>query len=296
MFLLSDSQRLLVFGFLVAAMLSIGLRTGIADLRALLASRSFLIRALVANIVVVPLVGFALARLVPLHPQAAAALVVLACVPGGLAAVKYSSKVKGEEALAGAMIVLLSVLAIFVSPVILRIFLPAGVDLSVPYGRLLGFVALWILVPLVIGVFLNGKMPPRAAAGLARGLGVVSFVLFIAFMVVMKSFRKEATASIGGLAVGTMLLFIVLTMAIGWLMGGPKRGTRRLLATVTSMRNVAVCLAIARNSPGGDAVMTPLVAFSMLMVPPNTLLALYGAIADRRAARRAGGSKKGGDA
>jgi BASS family bile acid:Na+ symporter len=292
MFLLSDSQRLLVFGFLVATMLSIGLRTAVADLRALLASRSFLIRALVANIVLVPLVGFAVARVVPLHPQAAAALMLLACVPGGLAAVKYSSKVKGEEALAGAMIVLLSVLAIFVSPAILRIFLPAGVDLSVPYGRLLGFFALWILVPLGIGVFLNGKVP-RAAAGLARWLGIVSLVLFIAFMLVMKSFRKEATASLGGLAVGTMLLFIVLTMAVGWLMGGPKGGTRRLLATVTSMRNVAVCLAIARNSPGGDAVMTPLVAFSLLMVPPNTLLSLYGAIADHRAARRAGGAKKG---
>jgi hypothetical protein len=133
------------------------------------------------------------------------------------------------------------------------------------------------------------------APRLAKGLGIVSLVLFIAFMVVTKSYRKEAVASIGGAAVGAMVLFIVASMVIGWFMGGPGRETRQLLATVTSMRNTAVCLAIARNAPSGDVVMAPLIAFSLLMVTPNTLLTVYSAIRNailaRRAAGRAGESK-----
>jgi len=80
-------------------------------------------------------------------------------------------------------------------------------------------------------------------------------------------------------------------MVIGWFMGGPVREQRQLLATVTSMRNAAVCLAIARQMPSGGALMTPLIAFSLLMVPPNTLLSLYSAIRARRAAGRTGASK-----
>jgi predicted Na+-dependent transporter len=296
MFMLNGPEKLLVLLFLVTTMLSIGMTTGVAQLRSMLTSRSLLVRMLVANFVAVPLLGYVLARFMPLAPAAAGALVLLACVPGGLSTIQYSSRVKGEAALAGTMLVLLSVLAVLVSPAILRIVLPASVEFTLPYGRILGFIALWLVVPLGVGMFLRAKAG-GSAPKLGKVLGIVSLALFIAFMVVTKSFRKEAVASIGSPAVGAMILFIIASMSIGWFMGGPGRDKRQLFATVTSMRNAAVCLAIARNVPSGDAVMTPLIAFSLLMVTPNTLLTLYStirnAIQNRRAAKRADESKEG---
>ena len=298
MFLLSGPEKLVALLFLVTTMLSIGLVTGVPQLRSLLASRSLMVRLLIANFLIVPAVGYLLARFMPLAPAAAGALVLLACVPGGLATIQYTSKIKEEKTLAGGMLVLLSVLAVLVSPVILRIVLPAGADFTLPYGRILGFIALWLLIPLGIGIFLCGRAP-GVAPKLSKVLGLVSLVLFIAFMMMTKSFRKEAVASIGGPAVGAMVLFIIASMLIGWFMGGPGRDKRQLFATVTSMRNAAICLVIAKNAPSGDAVMTPLIAFSLLMVTPNTVLTVYSAIRNairaRKAAGRVEGSKRSGE-
>jgi hypothetical protein len=83
-----------------------------------------------------------------------------------------------------------------------------------------------------------------------------------------------------------MMLFVVVSMAIGWVMGGPNRRSRQVLATVTSMRNTAVCLIIARNSPVGAAAFTPLIAFSLLMVTPNTLFTLGNAVWGRMTGAR----------
>ena len=80
-----------------------------------------------------------------------------------------------------------------------------------------------------------------------------------------------------------------LSMAVGWFMGGPAKETRPLLATVTGMRHVALCLLIALHSFPDRAVQAPLLAFSALMVPPSTLLAAYMAIRYRKAER---GSRK----
>lgn len=294
MFLLSGTGKLLVLVFLFATMLSIGLTTGRAQLRSLGAARSLVVRLLVANFVIVPLLGFALSRLVPLPREAAGALILLACVPGGLSSIQYTSKIKGEKPLAGAILVLLNLLAVLISPLLLRMTLPAGVEHTLPHARVFGFLGLGILIPAGIGFFLGDKAP-GVAPRLSKGLGLVSLLAFVAFILVTKSFRKEALASIGGLAVGVLLLFIVASMVIGWFMGGPAREKRQLFATVTSMRSAALCLAIANATPAGAAVVTPLVAFILLMVSPNTLLTLYGAIRARRADGRLRKSQKGKD-
>jgi len=276
-------------------MLSIGTTTGAAQLRSLLASRGLMVRMLAANFIIVPVLGFAVARFMPLKPETAGAIVLLACVPGGLSTIQFTSRIKGEKTLAGAMLVLLNVVALLISPLILRMVLPAGADLTLPYGRILGFIALWLLIPLGLGILLSDKAP-GVAPKLSKMLGLVSLVLFIAFMVVTKSARKEAMASIGGTAVGAMVLFIIASMAIGWFMGGPARDKRQLLATITSMRNAAVCLMIVRNSPSGGAAMAPVIAFSLLMVTPNMVLTIYstirGAVLARKARGRNGESKK----
>jgi hypothetical protein len=52
------------------------------------------------------------------------------------------------------------------------------------------------------------------------------------------------------------------------------------------MRNTAVCLIIARGSQLGAAAFTPLIAFSLLMVAPNTLFTLGNIIWGRKTGPR----------
>jgi BASS family bile acid:Na+ symporter len=87
--------------------------------------------------------------------------------------------------------------------------------------------------------------------------------------------KSAATKQIGMNGLLAMLLLIAASMVIGWMLGGPDRGTRRVLTVNTSMRNVALALAIAsRSFPGAD-VDVGVLAFSALMLPPNVLFTIY---------------------
>jgi BASS family bile acid:Na+ symporter len=219
---MKDLDTLAFLGFLLSTMLSLGLQTEPAQLRAIFSARFGLLPMLLANFVIAPLLGMAIVRVVPMPAGSADALLILACVPGGLSALQFTRKQKGHEAVAGAAIVMLSVLAVFVSPVIVRAVLPREATPEIPYLRLLGFYALFLLAPLGAGMLIRDRSP-RLAAKLTSFLGVLSAVLFVSFMLLTRSFRKEAVASVGGAAVGAMLVFILATMVAGWLLGGPVR-------------------------------------------------------------------------
>jgi len=287
MFLLNTKETILLLVFLVTSMLSIGMQTRMSDLRSLAALRGFLVRTLLANFLVVPIMGVAVVRLLPLQPHVAGALLLLACTPGGLSALQFTSKVKGRASLAGAILFLLSFLALFVSPLILTLVLPGNVRVVVPHGRALFFLLVYLLLPLLAGMLFFIKVP-GAAAKLSRPLALTGVIAFLAFMVVTGDFRRVATGEIGMAAAGAMLIFIFVSMAVGWFMGGPTRDFRQILATSTSMRNAVLCLAIVESSSPGHAVLVPLIAFSLLMVPTNMLFTVYSAVQSKRKARKAG--------
>jgi BASS family bile acid:Na+ symporter len=286
MYMFDTTEKMLALTFIVTCMLSIGMQTGVSDVRSLGASKGFLVRTLLANFLVVPIVGVAIARLLPLEPVVAGALVLLACTPGGLSTVQFISKVKGEAHVAGAIVCLLSLLALFVSPLLLHLVLPGNVRLVIPYGSVLLFFLLFLLLPLLAGMLLLNKAP-GAAGKLSMPLALVGVITFVSFMVVTGDFRKAAAGDIGIVAVGAMLLFILVSMVIGWFMGGPNRNLRQILASSTSMRNAALCLAIVQASSPGHAVIVPLLAFSLLMVPPNMLFTVYFAVRAKLKARKA---------
>jgi BASS family bile acid:Na+ symporter len=270
--------------FLITAMLSVGLQITTGDLRSLLRSKGFLLRSLLANFVAVPIVGIVLARTLPFKPEAATALLLLACTPGGISALQFTTRIKGASLFAGSSAFLLTFVAVFLSPALLALVLPGDISVVIPYGRALLFVLVFLLLPLVAGTLVRSRWE-RPAEKVSKLCAIMSLVLFIVVLVIIMRLRKEAMNAVGNEALLYMFIFIVISMAVGWFMGGPAKETRPVLATVTGMRHVALCLLIALNTFPDPAVQTPLVAFSALMVPPNTLLTAYMVIRSRKAAR-----------
>jgi len=282
--LMSNREMILLAVFFVTSMMSIGMQTRGSDLSSLAASRGYLGRALLINFVVLPIVGLVIASLFPLQPHVAGAIIFLACTPGGLSAIQFTSKISGSSQLAAAMLFLLSVLAVFISPWILRLALPGDVRLVIPMGRALVAVLVYLFLPLLAGMLLLNKLP-GVATRLAKLFALVGLVAFVTFMVVSGDARQAAAGEIGMVAVSAMFLFIFVSMVIGWYMGGPTHHQRQVMATSTSMRNAALCLAIVEATDPGHAVVVPLVAFSFLMVTPNMLFTIYNAVQAKRKAK-----------
>ena len=281
MFLMDTLPRVLVFVFVVASMLGIGMQTGAADLRVLQASKGALLRSLLANFVVVPALGFVMSRTLPLDPDVACALLLLACTPGGMSALQFTGKMKGASLFAGSNTFILSFLAVFISPALLEILHPAHVPVVMRAGPALFSVVAFLLLPLGLGTLVRGKAS-RLADKVSAPCALIGAIAFIVATLLIMGERKEAMNAVGKEGILAMLALILSSMAAGWLMGGPARETRPVLATVTGMRNVALCLLVGLETFPGPAVQTPLVAFSALMVPPNMLLTAFILIRKRK--------------
>ncbi len=287
MFLMDTLTKALFFIFLAGSMLGIGLKVGKDELLTVVRDKSWLGRMFVANFLLIPAVGVLAAKFLAVKPENALALIVLACAPGGMSALQFLSKKKEAAALAygGGTTVLLSFLSIFISPFLITLAIPKGMTVTVPYGNAILFVSLFMLLPLALGGLIHG-----AAGGVANKLaGPVSLIATLAFigaMVKLNTLTKWAKEAMGKRGLIAIAVFIIISMAIGWLLGGPRKFTRPVLATASSMRNIALCLAIAVRS-FDLAVLTPLVAFISIMVPLNLLYMLISKVAGKMAGKQA---------
>jgi BASS family bile acid:Na+ symporter len=280
---MSPLARLLTDVFLVSVMLSIGLevtgRTVVDTLR----NTGLMSRALVANLVLVPALGLLLVRLFALPPDIAAGVLILAAAPGAPFALSFTSKVKDALAFAAALTFVLTLLSFVVSPTLAGVLLGGGGALGLPVGRVAVQATLLLVVPMLVGFVLQ-RWTAGLAEALRRPVALCAALSFPAVIIMTLGLKSAATRAIGGRNLLALLLLVLGGMLIGWLMGGPERGTRRVLATGTGMRNAMVALLIARTSFPDSKVDVVVLAFSALMVPPNLVFTVYQNVRARRRA------------
>jgi hypothetical protein len=90
----------------------------------------------------------------------------------------------------------------------------------------------------------------RLTEKLSKLCGIVSAIAFSTVAIFM-DVRKQAISMVGQPAVVSMVIFILITMGVGWLMGGPAQEAPPRPATGTRLRLVALCLLIALHTfPG----------------------------------------------
>jgi BASS family bile acid:Na+ symporter len=274
--------RFLGLLFTITTLLAIGLKVGGSEILASLKNRSLMARSLLANFVLVPVVGLVLVHLVTLAPDVTTAILLMAAAPGGVGAIQFSSKGNERDiCFAAGLLFVLTVLAVFITPILAKVILPAGAPLVLPYGRIIRFVLLYLLLPLLLGLAIR-SMFERAASALAKPTAIVGTLSFVAFVIMTLAMRRGATRAIGGKAILVMLALILISMVIGWLLGGPEKGARRVLTTGTSFRNAPLCLVIALGSFSGGSEVYAVVAYSALMVPPNMAFTIYHSIRSRQ--------------
>ena len=260
--------------FVVLVMLSIGLRVSGGELLDILRNRAMLVRSLVANCVIVPALGVLLVLLFPLTADATVGILLLAAIPGTPIALQFTRQAKTRLAFAAAMTFLLSVVSIAMAPLAVEVMPKAATRSERPILNLLASIVLYVALPLGAGLLVT-RRAPKIAPRLVLPLGILATIVFSFLMWETRLMRSQAFNAIRGR--GTILalaLLLLLSMLLGWLLGGPDPESRRVLATSTSMRSVIVVLYVARYCfPGTDVYMVPLVYLS-LMVPTNMVFHL----------------------
>jgi len=264
---------MLSYLFVVIYMLSVPLETTRGEIVKTLADLNLMGRALLANFVIIPILGILIAQFFDLPPDIKTGFLLLAMAPGGLLALQFARISNGNRTFAVALLFVFCLLAILITPVLVLSFFHREGAGKLPFAWLMLLLVLLIVVPALVGRGLQSLIPQHAPK-LGLWLGRLSVVIFIIAAVTAGRYKSPAVRLMGTNGIVAIVLLILCAWGVGWLMGGPEIRNRKVLAISSSMRNVGVCLPIASNYFAGTEVFIPMLAFSGIMIPMNMVFSL----------------------
>ena len=240
------SLAVLVFGS--------GLGARFADVTALLHRPALLVRSLLAVLVLAPALAVALVRLFDVHHEVAVALVALSISPLPPLLPSRGEKAGGRTDYGLGLVLLLAVLAvpvIMISDTVLQAVF--GRDYIATPWAIAQLLTLSVLAPLLAGMIV-ARMSPSTARALEGPLGRVQrWLLPIAMITLLISAAPRMWSLIGNSSLIAVAIFVVGSLCVGHVLGGPDRRFAAMLAFATSCRHPATALALASaNFPDTD--------------------------------------------
>ncbi|WP_101674795.1 bile acid:sodium symporter family protein [Alloalcanivorax mobilis] len=263
-----DQATLIAVGLpaaLFLIMVGMGLTLTLRDFREVLVAPRATLFGLVAQIILLPLVGIGLALTLDLSPALAVGLVIIAACPGGTTSNLFTFLGRGDVALSIVLTVAASLITIVTLPLFagwaLERFSDAGRTVSLPVLRTIATLLVIVLVPVALGMVVRHRRPAWAA----KGEKVVSvfglLVLIVVIVMLLVDLGEEALVLLrqGGAAVVLLnLVGLALGMAGGRLIGlsraqaftvaielGIKNGTLGLMVTLTLLQSEAMSVPAA---------------------------------------------------
>ena len=281
--LLSGVANLAVLLFAVTSMLSVGLAHSVKQILGPLRDLWALVRALLANFVLVPLLALGILRLWPLDRPLEAGLLLVAMSAGAPFLIKLTEVASAEVSLSATLLVLLLPATVVYAPVVVPQVLP---EAEVSAGALAVPLVLTMLLPLAVGLLMHTRWPAPAQrwGPIARRTSTLALVV-IALATTLANFP----AIIALFAEGTIvpaLLVIAGAFVIGYLLGGRDRNVRTVLALGTSQRNIAAATVMATQGFASRdtvvmVIVTSLAGFALLFPVSGVLRKRESTLAGR---------------
>lgn len=272
--------KVLAAVMLVSLTFGAGLQVDRDNLKAMLRRIGLLTRALLANFVIVPILGVAIVKLFRLPLPVATGILLMAIAPGVPFVLAQVRKRGGRLSLAVELAVALPLLSIISVPITAAWVLPAPVKAQLPLGQFAMTLVLFQLLPLLLGIVVGGRLP-GVAARLTAPCNYLFFAAAIALLALLSPAILHGIETVyGSLGMLAMLTLTLLSMATGWLLGGPAREDRRILGIGTTLRNVGLCSLIATTSLRSSEIAAAVLTYLLIQFIVSTL---FGAIFTRRA-------------
>ena len=171
------------------------------------------------QLILLPIIGFALANIMPLRPEYAVGVMLLVLCPGGTTSNLFTYLAKGDVALSVTMTAIASVITVFTIPIVLSFsliyFMGSGSAFELPVLKTVLTLVLLTIVPISIGMLIK-RYAPRVAD---RSQVYVSRfgVLFLTFLVLFLGYVQRDIIVDAFIATGPVSIILnLLTMALGY--------------------------------------------------------------------------------
>lgn len=264
------------FVAIVALMFLAGLRAAPGSILTTLRDWPLIVRALVANVVLVPIFAIVLVRAFSLPTPIAVGIILMALAPGiPFLIASAGSRQGGSDSLAVCLAFLLPAVSIITLPLWVAILGATMGGLNLPVDRVVATLLLTQLLPLLAGIVI-GRRSERLRAALLRPVGIVSILALLLLVVLIAVPGAKALATVFGTGANLAILtLIVLSLMTGWYLGGPQPETRRTLALATELRNVGLAATLGSTFFAGTDVLVTVVAFLIIQLIVGFLAGAY---------------------
>ncbi|OYP16253.1 bile acid:sodium symporter [Streptomyces sp. FBKL.4005] len=232
--------------FIVATMFAAGLGATVPALLGVFTNVPLLVLALIANMVVIPLIGWGLGALLGLPSAAFIALILVASSPGGPFGAKLAMVQKGDVVAGAAMQVLLaSVGSLTFGPTANAILTAAdvGTSVSLDVGALVLTVTLLQLVPFAIGLLTSHYAPDVARSWHPTAAAVSNITFLVVLAGMLLGNWRDVVDLLGSLALLAGFLLGVAAFAVGTLLATGPPTRRTAMGSVAAVRNAGPALA-----------------------------------------------------
>ena len=267
---------------LFAVLFGMGLSLVPEDFRRVLRHPKAKLVGLTCQLVMLPVIAFALALLFRLPGELAVGLMVLAACPGGATSNVITHLSKGDTALSVTLTAISSIVCVFTIPWIvgwsMEWFMGGSAAVQLPFWKTLGQLTAVTILPIVCGMALRGARPTLAQR-LERPAAVFALVflaLIIAAAVAREKDLAHQFAVAGPAAITLNILTMALGFAAGWAFGLPK-SQRITISIEAGIQNGTLALAISLGLLESAQIAMPSVVYSLFMFVTGALMiALFG--------------------
>ncbi len=249
--------ELSIYLFLVATMFSMGLGLTIREITAPLKHHRLIGAAFFINLILIPLAGIAMVRLLPMDIGVTAGLLIVACAPGSTIGPKLAEFSKGDVSLAISIMFFLSVLAIFTTPITLTLILSGAITKQIDFFSVMTTLLILIFLPMVAGMATNSRCQAfadriRRRVFIFSNLTIAIFgIIFIWVQVTGEGRFIDSFFSVGIAATAAVFILVAFSMLAGYLLGGSEKQNRQVLATSSANRNLGVSLLVGASALAG---------------------------------------------
>jgi BASS family bile acid:Na+ symporter len=244
-------------------MLAMGLTLTAENFRLVLRRPLVVAAGVTLQFVLMPLLGWLIARALSLPVELAAGVILVGCCPGGTASNVITYLARGDVALSITLTASSTLLAVVMTPLLALLYVGQSVD--VPAWDMLLSVLQIVLVPVLVGTLVNSYVGRRLDR-LQRLLPLISVAAIVLIIGIIVAQNQARLAKVGA----TVLLAVALHNASGLASG---YALARLLRFDTgSSRTLAIEIGM-QNSGLGVVLATQY--FSALAALPGALFSIW---------------------
>ncbi len=228
----------LIIPLIQLIMFGMGTSMSINDFAAVIKSPGGVVIGVVSQFIIMPLMGFTLASVTNFGPEIAAGIVLIGCSPSGMASNVMSYLAKANLALSITITSITTLLAPFITPVLMKFLAGAFVEIEVL--KMMWDIVKMVIIPIGAGLLFN-KLLSGKAKWFDDAMPLVSMFGIAAIITIITAAGRDSLLKIGPALILVLLVHNTFGYFLGYWSGRlfkmPERDCRTIAIEV-GMQNV----------------------------------------------------------